>query len=127
DLFIPKPLKEKENIAAVRELHQQIIKDKEYNKNMGENEQVITAFFLYERKNGESVVRQYRVNQKVYEDYYRTIHESKEFKLATNEIFEIGIDDIDYLTVHSNAPGKTNVILNKEEDVQAVLQALQSD
>ncbi|SEN22135.1 ABC-2 type transport system permease protein [Mesobacillus persicus] len=125
--FVPNPLKEKENIAAVQKLHQQIINDKDIPVELKENEYMIPAFFLYELKNGKKVIRQYQVYERVYEDFYKRIYESEEYKRATNEIFHLNINHIDQITISANGPGKRNVTINDIDEIKELVQVLQGD
>jgi ABC-2 type transport system permease protein len=126
-VFVPGALKEQENIEAVRKLHQQIINDKDNPVELTENDYMIPAFFLYELNNGNKVIRQYEVHEKIYEDFYKQIYDSEEYKRATNEIFHLNIDEINQLTIHGNGPGKTHITFNDREELQELIKVIQSD
>jgi ABC-2 type transport system permease protein len=57
--YTPSPIEGENNIEAVRKLHEQIVSDKKIDQFAGGEESIETAFFLYELKNGDKVVRQY--------------------------------------------------------------------
>lgn len=126
-VFVPKPLKEQGNIEAVRKLHQQIIHDKDIPVEFTENHYMIPAFFLYELKNGNKVIRQYQVHEKIYEDFYKQIYDSEEYKRATNEIFHLNVNQIKHLTIHGNAPGKSQVTFTNQTELQELIEIIQGD
>jgi ABC-2 type transport system permease protein len=126
-VFVPEALKEQENIEAVRKLHQQIISDKDNPVELTENYYMIPAFFLYELKNGNKVIRQYQVHEKIYEDFYKKIYNSEEYKRATNEIFHLSVEQIEHLTIHANGPGKRNITFNDRSELEELMKVLQSD
>ncbi|WP_404332679.1 DUF6449 domain-containing protein [Mesobacillus maritimus] len=126
-VFVPEPLKEQDNIEAVRKLHQQIINDKEIPVELTENHYMIPAFFLYELKNGNTVIRQYQVHEKIYEDFYKQIYDSEEYKRATNEIFHLDVNQIKHLTIHGNAPGKSQVTFTNQTELQELIEVIQGD
>ncbi|MBM4762760.1 DUF6449 domain-containing protein [Bacillus sp. B15-48] len=126
-LFVPLPLEENKNIEAVRKLHQQIIDDKKVNIDLAENEYLKTAFFLYELNNGKKVIRQYRVHEKIYEDLYKPIYESSEYKVASNEIFHIDVESVNHVSFRANGPGKRDVIIHDQEELKELIKVLQAD
>ena len=80
--FIPEPLQEQGNIQAVRELHQQIIENKDFVQS-DESSFKQYAFFYYELKNGRKVIRQYLVNREAFAEYFAAFEESEEYKRAS--------------------------------------------
>lgn len=122
-VFTPSPLKGKENIEQVRKLHEQIVTDKEERL----QEEYETAFFLYELKNGKQVVRQYQVDKSQYEKYYKTIYESDEYKQASNEIFQLDVDQIQYLNILAEGSLQKNIRFDKPEDLREMIEVLKAD
>ncbi|MCM3584147.1 DUF6449 domain-containing protein [Mesobacillus maritimus] len=125
--FTPDALQEKSNIELVRKLHQQIINDKKINAQLPENEFMRTAFFLYELENGKIVTRQYRVDDRIYEQLFKPIYESTEYKMASNEIFHIDADEVEYLNIIGNGPGKWTVPFRIEKDLKEIIELLRAD
>ncbi|WP_121613263.1 DUF6449 domain-containing protein [Mesobacillus foraminis] len=125
--YSPSPIEGEDNIEAVRKLHEQIVSDKKVDQFAGGEEPVETAFFLYELKNGDKVIRQYRVNRLLYEDFYKSIHESEEYRRASNEIFSISPEEVNHLTITSNGPSNHFVTINKPQEIKEIIAAIQSD
>ncbi|WP_053363041.1 DUF6449 domain-containing protein [Bacillus sp. FJAT-27251] len=125
-VFSPEPMAQVENIEAVTRLHEQIVSDRKRNEadNSGMYD---TAFFLYELKNGNKLVRQYRVNKRLYEDFYRPIHESEEYKKASNEIFSIEPEQMKHITISANGPVHKSISFSNREELKDLLQAIQED
>jgi ABC-2 type transport system permease protein len=124
---VPEPIKGKENIEAIHNLHQQIVTNKGADLELAENEYPDTAFFLYELKNGEKVIRQYEINKRMYEESYTTIYESEEYKRASNNIFRLPVDKIKHLTISAGGPINKYVTFSKTEEIQEILEKIQSD
>jgi ABC-2 type transport system permease protein len=122
-VFTPSPLKEQENIEQVRKLHQQIVADKE--ERLQENYE--TAFFLYELKNGKKVIRQYRITKSQYEEFYEPIYESEEFKHASNEIFEVDVDEIKYMNMMAEGSIQKSMMFKSREELNEIIEVLKVD
>lgn len=124
-LFVPEPLKEKGNIEAVRQFHEQIIANKHMKLNP--NEYYDTAFFQYELNNGDKVTRSYRIYRKDYEDVYESINETEEFKRATNEVFKVDPEELLQIQISANGPVEKSINITKMEDLKEMLEAIQKD
>ncbi|GHH99529.1 DUF6449 domain-containing protein [Neobacillus kokaensis] len=120
-----KPLKEEANITAVRRMHQQILADRKLKHK--KNEQTINYFVRYELKNGSSMTREYQVNERLYDDFFKSIYESKEYKQATKPIFKIKDSEIKSLNIRANGPMNKTVTLSNPEETKEVLEALRKD
>ncbi|WP_077213512.1 DUF6449 domain-containing protein [Bacillus dakarensis] len=109
-------LEEEENIELIHGLHQQIIQEKPEQTLNSE-----TAFFVYELENGRKLVREYSINKDNFRQYYQPIHESAEYKEASNRIFKIDMEDVGIMNIHPSGPVNRNaVIANKEEIAEAI-------
>ncbi|MEH6987723.1 DUF6449 domain-containing protein [Cytobacillus firmus] len=114
----PLYLKEYENIDLVRRFHEKLVKD--------ENRQAQvtgrgSVFIVYELKNGEELVRDYSINKREYKPFLKLIYESDEYKMATNEIYQVSADDTTKITITPSGPvSKRAVITDKEELKEAV-------
>lgn len=123
----PDPVSGKENIAAIRELQQQIISNKAKDLQLAENEYPDTAFFLYELKNGDKVIRQYEISKKAYEDYYATIYNSEEYKRASDEIFKVDPVDVKQLTITANGGINKYITFTKPAEIKEIVEAVRND
>ncbi|HJV32321.1 MAG TPA: DUF6449 domain-containing protein [Bacillales bacterium] len=123
---IPTPMKEEANIHAVRKLHQQIIADKKLNQKQT-IDQTETAFLVYELKNGRKVIREYRVNRKLYEDFFKPIYESAEYRQNTLPIFKVKEKDIQTISIHSNGPNGESTFITDPQDIKQVVDLLKKD
>ncbi|PFO09727.1 multidrug ABC transporter permease [Bacillus sp. AFS076308] len=126
EYYTPMPMKEKANIEAVRRLHQQLLSDKKINQQK-ENYQSENFYIQYELKNGSKVTREYSVNERLYEDFFKPIYESKEYKLSTKEIFKLKQNKIKTLTIGGNGPVSRGVTLSNSNDIKEVIGALRKD
>ncbi|MBM7650924.1 DUF6449 domain-containing protein [Neobacillus cucumis] len=125
EYYTPLPMKEKANIEAVRRLHQQLLTDKNINQQK-ENSQSVNYYVQYELKNGSKVTREYSVNERLYEDFFKPIYESKEYKLSANEVFKLKENKIKTLTIGSG-PVSNGVTLSNSKDIKEVIEALKKD
>ncbi|PLS03728.1 DUF6449 domain-containing protein [Neobacillus cucumis] len=126
EYYTPLPMKEKANIEAVRRLHQQLLSDKKINQQK-ENSHSVNFYIQYELKNGSKVTREYSVNERLYEDFFKPIYESKEYKRSTNEIFKLKENKIKTLTLRGNGPDSQGVALSNSNDIKEVIAALRKD
>lgn len=116
--FVPKPLKQKVNIQAVRELHSEIIKNEKTNEDdMRSNEVVL---FNYKLKNGSKIVRQYSIDRLDYEAELRKINESLEYKHATDPIFKVHSNDVKSIRIIENSQDNSLNITDPNELTEAL-------
>ncbi|OMF59677.1 hypothetical protein BK139_12615 [Paenibacillus sp. FSL R5-0490] len=114
----PLYLKEYENIDLVRRFHEKLVKDENRQAQISGRGSV---FIVYELKNGEKVVRNYSINKREYKPFLKLIYESDEYKMATNEIYQVSADDTTKITITPSGPvSKRAVITDKEELKEAV-------
>ena len=125
DYYTMKPLTEKANIVAARRLHQQILADRKLKHR--KNEQTMDFFFHYELKNGGSITREYRVNERLYDDFFKPIYESKEYKLATNPIFKIKESEIKSVNIRAHGPLNKQITLSNPGEIKEALSSLRED
>ncbi|WP_026573609.1 DUF6449 domain-containing protein [Bacillus sp. UNC438CL73TsuS30] len=123
---VPEPLKEEANIEAVRKLHKQIIANEKLNKGHI-SEQTQDLFLRYKLKNGRYVTREYRVDKRLYADLFKTINESKEYKLATNEIFKINVNQIRSIRISTNGPVGKEAAFADPIEIKEAISLLRSD
>lgn len=124
--FPQEPIKEKANIEAVRKLHQQILTNRNINQQK-KNERFVSYYFIYELKNGRHVIREYRVNEKLYSDLYKPIYESKEYKMNMAPIYKAKVNKIKTITIRGYGPYNKVVVLSNPTDVKEAVEALKVD
>ncbi|WP_108670728.1 DUF6449 domain-containing protein [Peribacillus acanthi] len=119
-------LSSKENIENVMALHKQIAKLDPIKQS---NYRYFThKYFVYEMKNGDRFVRQYRVlEDEKLDNYYKPIYESKEYKEMQSPILKVQIEDVDKITIIPNAPVNKRLSVTEQPKLQAVLAALKND
>jgi ABC-2 type transport system permease protein len=122
----PVPMKDRKNIEAVRKFHQQVLVDKKINQER-KNDRSTTFSLLYELKNGHHVIREYRVNERLYEDFYKPIYESKEYKLSTNEIFKLKENKIKTIDIRTNGPMNKMVTISNPTEIKEAISILKAD
>ncbi|PAE23719.1 DUF6449 domain-containing protein [Bacillus sp. 7894-2] len=114
----PLYLKEYENIDLVRRFHEKLVKDENRQAQVSGRGSV---FIVYELKNGEKLIRNYSINKREYKPFLKLIYESDEYKMATNEIYQVSADDTMKITITPSGPvSKRAVITDKEELKEAV-------
>ncbi|MFH7819783.1 DUF6449 domain-containing protein [Neobacillus thermocopriae] len=126
NFYNPKPIKDSQNIAAVRRLHEQIIADKEILKG-SKNDLSSTIFFIYELKNGKKVIREYHVMTELYNDLYKPIYESEEFKRNSREIFMVDETKVKNIRITAIGPIGKEVTLSDPKDVQEAISLIKED
>ncbi|WML50065.1 DUF6449 domain-containing protein [Neobacillus sp. PS3-34] len=124
--LIPKPLKEKNSIEAVRKLHLRIIKEQKVNQ-ARQNEEYRVAFLKYQLKDGGQVIREYRIKRGLYEDLYKPIYESTEYKRSTNPIFKVEEKKVKAFTIMANGQVFKRVTISKKEDIKKAVGLLRED
>jgi ABC-2 type transport system permease protein len=125
-VFTPIPMKEQGNIKSVIKFHKQIIADRNINQGKQSNF-TRNLYFIYELKNGHRLIREYPVNDQLYTDLLKPIHESKEYKVTTNQIFHFDETKIKSINITPNAPENKMVNLYESKDIKEVLAALKND
>ncbi|MEH7332406.1 multidrug ABC transporter permease [Neobacillus drentensis] len=126
EFYSPLPMKEKANIEAVRKLHKQIVADKKINQQR-QDDRSVNFFFRYEMKDGSYLTRGYTINERLYEEFFKPIYESKEYKLTNKEVFKLKENKIKKLTIGGNGPITKGVTLSNPDDIKAAITALRQD
>lgn len=125
ELIAPQPLKKRENIEKVRELHTEIITNEKQNEQgmeMGE-----FALFVYELTNGRKMIRQYHIDRTKYEEYFKEIHESLEFKHATHPIFKVEAADVESIRFTDGSMMDKRLMLSDKAEVAEVIDILKKE
>ncbi|MDP4170459.1 MAG: DUF6449 domain-containing protein [Bacillota bacterium] len=124
--YLQIPMSHSENIEAVRKLHKQIIEDKSINQK-SKLDQTQIAFLTYTLKNGETVRREYRINRSLYDDFYKPIYESEEYKRNSNAIFKVNENKIRALSISPNGPIQKNLVISEPADIKEAIRTLRED
>jgi ABC-2 type transport system permease protein len=109
-----KKLDTKDNILAVRNLHEQIIRSSENKMADGHD----TIFIAYKLKNGENLIREYHIrSREQYKNELRPIFESAEYKRAINPIVSLDSSAVDRIKITPMGTANKNVVLADPEDI----------
>jgi ABC-2 type transport system permease protein len=120
--FFNKP----ENIQAIQNLHEKVIKYKDMLDRPSRSEQSI--FIAYELKNGGKVIRQYYLkNVEPFSDYLKQIYNSKEYKEAEYEVLHIDPEEVNQITVSPNGPVDKRAVLADPKAIADGIAALKAD
>ncbi|MCL7745715.1 DUF6449 domain-containing protein [Halalkalibacter alkaliphilus] len=113
------------NIKNIHSFHEQLIADKPSIR--ANNEESRLVAFGYELKNGERLVRQYRIPAEQYESLYKPIVESQEYKRNQNPV--LAVDDLSQLDrIALNVPqGGKRLVLTDPDEMNEFHQLLQSE
>lgn len=119
-----KPLKEPENIKAVRNLHADIINNEKLNElDMKSTE---FALFIYELENGTRMVRQYSIDRLDYGTHLKKINESLEYKHANNPIFKVKPDEVISIRI-INGSKDSNLTISHPAKIKEALDILKRE
>ena len=116
--FVPKPLFQKVNIQAVRDLHAEIIKNEKINEVDMESSEVV--LFNYKLKNGSKVIRQYSIDRLDFEAKLRKINESLEYKHATDPIFKIHSNEVKSIRIMESSQNSSLNITDPDDLTEAL-------
>ncbi|MGM7682296.1 DUF6449 domain-containing protein [Cytobacillus sp. Hm23] len=115
------------NIVHVYNLHQQLVKDKEKNKN--NDEAVINIHVVYGLTNGKKFVRSYDIpTDGTYENYYKPIYESAEFKkMDYDELFALDAEHIEQLVFSPSHELDKEKTVAEDEKIEEFLTLIRED
>ncbi|TCP29161.1 ABC-2 type transport system permease protein [Scopulibacillus darangshiensis] len=117
---------EPQNIELVRNLHEKIIgsqgtagKTSKYGDPL---------FFVYKLKNGDKVMREYRLQDKDrYIAYLKPLYESNEYKQAHYKLLSVNVDMVDKITISTNGRVTRSVSFVDPKDIIAAISNLKDD
>lgn len=118
----PLPMKSIMMIEKVRKLHQNILA----NQKMNQRNQNYTLFIQYELLDGRTVIREYRINQRLYDEYLKPIYGTAEYKRSAIPVFKIKQTQVQSITIFTNLGGK-RIMFYQPQDVKQVLDLLKED
>ncbi len=125
EIYRPQSMKSQVSIAAVRKLQQQIIANQKINQR---NEKRKEYFIIkYELDDNSTMLREYRVDKRLYADTFKTIYETADYKRSTNEIFQIKQNEIQTISILANSSDGRKVIVYEPQEVKQVLDLLKAD
>jgi ABC-2 type transport system permease protein len=119
-------LKSKENLMLVRQLHQAILEDK-INPETIKGSRSESALFAYELKNGRKVVREYTIDKSKFKSFYKQIHESEEYKITVNEIFQQKTQDMKLITIQPYGPTNNRATFSDPEEIEELVSILKEE
>jgi ABC-2 type transport system permease protein len=115
-----------ENISAIRNFHIKLVQDK--NQMQAKNSSQDNAVFIYELKNGEKLIRQYRITDKdTYAAYYKPIYESLEYKKNHYQLLHVDPAAVEKITVSPEGRVDKRAVITNLEDIKKAIKALRED
>lgn len=120
-------LKEKENIEAIRLLHQEII-DKGKKVSIGELNDGQSVFLMYELKNGKRLAREYHLqNYDSYMPLLAKIYESNEYKKMGNQLLNVSAEDVSKIKITASGQVDKSITITDRQQLEAAVKALSED
>ncbi|MBT2715371.1 DUF6449 domain-containing protein [Bacillus sp. ISL-57] len=120
-------LKEKENIEAIRLLHQEII-DKGKKVSIGEWNDGQSVFLMYELKNGKRLAREYHLqNYDSYMPLLAKIYESNEYKKMVNQVLNVSAEDVSKIKITASGQVDKSITITDRHQLAAAVKALSED
>lgn len=120
-------LKEKENIEAIRLLHQEII-DKGKKVSIGEWNDGQSVFLMYELKNGKRLAREYHLqNYDSYMPLLAKIYESNEYKKMVNQVLNVSAEDVSKIKITASGQVDKSITITDRHQLEAAVKALSED
>lgn len=120
-------LKEKENIEAIRLLHQEII-DKGKKVSIGEWNDGQSVFLMYELKNGKRLAREYHLlNYDSYMPLLAKIYGSNEYKKMVNQVLNVSAQDVSEIKITASGQVDKSITITDRQQLEAAVKALSED
>jgi ABC-2 type transport system permease protein len=120
-------LEEKENIEAIRLLHQEII-DKGKKVSIGEWNDGQSVFLMYELKNGKRLAREYHLqNYDSYMPLLAKIYESNEYKKMVNQVLNVSAGDVSKIKITASGQVDKSITITDRQQLEAAVKALSED
>lgn len=117
-------LHEKENIENVIKLHEKIIKDK--NINLTDNIYSDGVNISYQFIDGRVMERYYEFESGKYDEFLDNIHNSKEYIMSTEDIFDYDVKNI-YGVKVSNMLINEDYVFVEKQDISGLFEAAKQD
>lgn len=123
----PSYLQEKENIEAVRLLHQQIL-EKGKMVTVDDSSLDNSVFFIYELENGKRIAREYQLqNYDAYLPLLAQIYESSEYKHSVNELLNVSFEEVSKIKINASGELDKSVTITDKQQLLNAVQALSID
>lgn len=119
-----------DNIENIQLLHGKIIKDKIKNQNLDKKHRLgINVAFMYNLKDGTKVKREYFIKKSDYDEYFKPVYESREYKDMYYGILKVDSQDIQKLTFRKylNSPYEKEAYIINQQYIKEFVNALKSD
>ncbi|RBW68277.1 DUF6449 domain-containing protein [Bacillus taeanensis] len=115
-----------ENIKAIIDLHNEMIANQEGVE--AKNPNWRSLFIVYELKDGDKQIRQYKVPASAaFEEYLKPIYESAEYKKTTYKILSVENSQVDRITISPNGPIDHRVTIADPEKIMEVIEILKEE
>lgn len=116
---------DEKNINNIIKLHERLLQDK---SNHRLNKWGNSAFFAYELKNGQKVIREYPIPlTEEYEAYLKPIYESDEYKNVFYRTMQLEGSDVEKITFAKRGPGEKSVTITDASEIEELLSLVKQD
>lgn len=111
-----------EYVDRVAKLHKEIITDRKIRNING-----VTAYFVYNLKNGKSIYREYTIDYDYYKEYLKPVYESYEYKKTNIDLLMVDLDDVSSVCIYGPGALSKEVQLLQKQDIKEALENLKKD
>lgn len=111
-----------EYVDRVAKLHKEIINDRKIRNING-----VTAYFVYNLKNGKSIYREYTIDYDYYKEYLKPVYESYEYKKTNIDLLMVDPDDVTSVYIYGPGALSKEVQLLQKQDIKEALENLKKD
>lgn len=113
------------NIDNIKKLHERLLQDEH---KQSKNKWFSSAFFAYELKNGQKVIREYPIPlTEEYEAYLEPIYESDEYKNVLYRTMQLEVTDVEKITFAKRGPGEKSVTITDASEIEELLSLVKQD
>lgn len=117
-----------ENIEAVYAFHQSIIENKKWLEKDTDNytRNIVLNYFS---EDGRLLTRQYQLPFEffVHNPYIKEVYESEEYKISQNAIFDMELNELEYISLESNFLSNRNLKIIDPVEITEFCQAFKKD
>ena len=119
---------DKDNLAHIQELHQQLIADQSQNK-YGDKRSTREMTLVYHLADGSQLTRGYFVDYDNYSKQLKPIYESQEYKKHRYDALTVDVADIEKMTIRPSidAGGNKEAVILKPEDIKEAITIIRQD
>ncbi|MGG5252371.1 DUF6449 domain-containing protein [Neobacillus sp. SM06] len=123
--YPPLPMKSQASIEAVRKLHQQIVANQNINRQKENHKEDLVV--KYEFNDGSTILREYRVDKRLYEDSFKDVYQTEDYKRSMNEIFRIKPNEVQSISIFANSSDGRKVMIYEPAEVNQLFERLKED